>query len=60
MGSPARPTQPQIEQLLRSSRMEERPIAVGPRMNDGSAILETRLPRQGVELIELIESSRSR
>jgi xylan 1,4-beta-xylosidase len=60
MGSPARPTQPQIEQLLRASRMEERPIAVGPRMNDGSAILETRLPRQGVELIELIESSRSR
>ena len=58
MGSPLRPTQAQIEQLVRASRMEERPMALGPRMNDGGVLLETRLPRQGVELIEVAAAAR--
>jgi xylan 1,4-beta-xylosidase len=53
MGAPARPTQPQIERLLRAARMVARPIALGPRMDDGSVALQTRLPVQGVELIEV-------
>jgi len=53
MGTPANPTQPQIERLLHASRMVARPITPGPRMDDGRVALETRLPVQGVELIEV-------
>jgi xylan 1,4-beta-xylosidase len=56
MGSPARPTRPQIEQLQQASRMQERPIALEPRLNDGSVTVETEVPLQGVELIEVAGS----
>jgi xylan 1,4-beta-xylosidase len=53
MGSPAMPTRQQIDELVRASRIAARPIQVGPRLSDGSVVLETRLPLQGVELIEV-------
>jgi xylan 1,4-beta-xylosidase len=53
MGAPASPTQPQIDRLLRAARMVARPIALSLRMADGSVALDTRLPVQGVELIEV-------
>jgi xylan 1,4-beta-xylosidase len=56
MGSPSRPTRRQIEQLQQASRMRERPITLGPRLNDGSVTAETSLPLQGVELIEVTGS----
>jgi len=53
MGSPPMPTRRQIAQLVRASRIAARPIQVGPRLSDGSVALQTRLPLQGVELIEV-------
>jgi len=56
MGAPASPTQQQIDRLLSASHMLERPIRLGPRLADGSVALATRLPVQGVELIEVRRS----
>jgi xylan 1,4-beta-xylosidase len=53
MGAPASPTRQQIVRLLRASRVVPRPIVLSPRMDDGSVALDTRLPVQGVELIEM-------
>jgi len=53
MGSPSRPTQQQIDDLVQASRIAARSIHVEPPLSDGSVALETRLPLQGVELIEV-------
>jgi xylan 1,4-beta-xylosidase len=53
MGAPATPTQLQIERLLRAARMVARSIPLVATMSDGNVVLETRLPVQGVELIEV-------
>lgn len=53
MGAPASPTRQQTDRLRRAARMVARPIRLGPRKDDGSVALETRLPLQGVELIEV-------
>jgi xylan 1,4-beta-xylosidase len=53
MGSPANPSKSQVDRLISASHMAVRRVLVGPMMNDGNVSLETRLPRQGVELIEL-------
>ncbi len=53
MGEPARPSRQQIDRLRAASRLVARRIPLGPRMDDGSVVLETRLPLQGVELIEV-------
>jgi xylan 1,4-beta-xylosidase len=53
MGSPASPTRQQIDQLVRFSRMAPRRIPFGPPESDGSVALESRVPLQGVELIEV-------
>ena len=53
MGAPANPTSEQIDRLRAAARMEARQIKVGPRTVDGRIALETRLPLQGIALIEL-------
>jgi xylan 1,4-beta-xylosidase len=53
MGSPAHPTRSEIDRLLTASHLVARPILLGPRTDDGSVALQTLLPLQGVELIEL-------
>ncbi len=53
MGAPAHPTEQQIDRLRSASRMVARRVPLGPRSQDGSVVLETRLPLQGVALIEL-------
>jgi xylan 1,4-beta-xylosidase len=53
MGSPANPSRSQVEQLIAASRMSAQLVHTGPRLPDGSVAWESRLPRQGVELIEL-------
>lgn len=53
MGAPTNPSQRQIDRLLGASRMLARPIPLGPRTADGGVVLETRLPLQGVQLIEV-------
>ena len=53
MGSPLRPTQQQIEQLVSASRLVARAVRMTRGRAPGSESLERRLPRQGVELIEI-------
>jgi len=53
MGSPAKPTQQEVDKLLRSSRMTARAVRIGPPSHDGSVALERHLPLQSVELIEV-------
>ena len=53
MGAPANPSQQQLDRLLGASRMLARPIPLRPRMDDGGVVLETHLPLQGVQLIEV-------
>ena len=53
MGAPAKPSQQQIDRLLAAARMLARPIPLGPRMDDGGVVLQTQLPLQGVQLIEV-------
>jgi xylan 1,4-beta-xylosidase len=53
MGAPAKPTHQQIDHLRNASNMVAHRVTLGPRMDDGSITLETRLPLQGVALIEL-------
>jgi xylan 1,4-beta-xylosidase len=53
MGSPATPTKAQVAQLVHAARMEVRTVRVVPGPGDGSVTLETSLPLQGVELIEV-------
>jgi xylan 1,4-beta-xylosidase len=53
MGSPSRPTSSQIDRLERASRMNQRSITLASHGDAGSATLDTRLPRQSVELIEV-------
>jgi hypothetical protein len=60
MGSPASPTKEQIDNLVRASHLTARPIPLGRRMDDGSVALETRLPLQGVQLIEVRRTAASR
>ncbi|HEY6456595.1 MAG TPA: hypothetical protein VIY90_15080 [Steroidobacteraceae bacterium] len=59
MGAPTNPSRQQIDRLLDASRMLARAIPLGRRANDGSAILETRLPLQGVQLVEVRRMSTS-
>ena len=53
MGSPANPTQQQIDRLVQAARMTAQPLRLGPRARAGSVSLERSLPRHSVELIEL-------
>jgi xylan 1,4-beta-xylosidase len=53
MGSPAKPTQQEVDKLAWSSRMAARPLRMGPRLHAGSVVLERHLPLQSVELIEV-------
>jgi hypothetical protein len=53
MGSPANPSRFQVDQLVSASHMAVQRVLVPPVTNDGSVSLERRLPRQGVELVEL-------
>ena len=53
MGSPAHPTEQQIERLTRAARMTARPVRIGPAGHVGSISLNRRLPLQSVELIEV-------
>ena len=51
MGSPASPTQRQVDRLLRAARMSARPTRIR-RAHDGMMLVR-RLPLQSVELIEI-------
>ena len=53
MGSPATPTKDQVAQLVRAARMEVRTVRVERNAHDDGVTLRTRLPLQGVELLEL-------
>jgi xylan 1,4-beta-xylosidase len=53
MGSPVTPTKDQVAHLVRAARMEVRTIRVERNAHDGGVTLRTRLPLQGVELLEL-------
>ena len=53
MGTPARPSKSQVDRLMAASQMAVRRIRLPPRLHDGSVLLVRRLPRQGVELVEL-------
>jgi xylan 1,4-beta-xylosidase len=53
MGSPEKPSKSQVDRLISASHMAVRRVRVRPLMHDGSVSVECRLPRQGVELIEL-------
>jgi len=53
MGSPANPSKSQIERLISASRMAVQRVRVRVLSPEGSAALQQRLPRQGVELVEL-------
>jgi xylan 1,4-beta-xylosidase len=53
MGAPARLSKSQVDRLMAASQMAVRRIRLPPRLPDGSVLLVRRLPRQGVELVEL-------
>jgi xylan 1,4-beta-xylosidase len=53
LGAPASPTPQQINRLVVAARMVARTIPLGGRLADGSVTLDTSLPVQGVELIEV-------
>jgi xylan 1,4-beta-xylosidase len=53
MGSPATPTQEQLDRLKQASRMVARAVRLKTRSRDGTVTVERSLPQQGVELIEL-------
>jgi xylan 1,4-beta-xylosidase len=53
MGSPMHPSKSQVEQLIRASRMAARRVRMQVTSADGGVALQRRLPRQGVELVEL-------
>jgi xylan 1,4-beta-xylosidase len=59
MGSPSNPTRAQIERLISASRMAVRRVRVRTPSRNGALVLERRLPRQGVELIEFVELGES-
>jgi xylan 1,4-beta-xylosidase len=59
MGAPASPTPQQIDRLVTASHMVPRPIPLSPQTDDGSVVLETLLPLQGVELIEVRRTRRA-
>ena len=54
MGSPASPTQRQIDVLARAARISSEPIQIVRRAHGGSLSLDTRLTSHSVELIEVI------
>jgi xylan 1,4-beta-xylosidase len=56
MGSPDEPTPQQVAELLRAAHMMPRTLRVKVRQENVE--LETRLPLQGVELIELLPQAR--
>jgi xylan 1,4-beta-xylosidase len=53
MGSPANPSKSQVEQLVSASHMAVARARMRVLSPDGSVTLQQRLPRQGVELVEL-------
>jgi xylan 1,4-beta-xylosidase len=53
MGSPTKPTKSQIDRLIAASHMVVQRMRMRSSVRDGAAALELRLPRQGVELIEV-------
>ena len=53
MGSPGNPTKPQVDRMLRASRLTVRSIRVVSPRDGGGATLTLHLPLQGVALIEL-------
>ena len=56
LGSPSSPTRQQIDQLVQASRLVSRSLRIS--VSNGSVELETRLPLQGVALIEVSPASR--
>jgi xylan 1,4-beta-xylosidase len=53
LGSPARPSRSEVDRLIAASQLAARPIRIRTRLHAGSVAWESRLPRQGVELVEL-------
>jgi xylan 1,4-beta-xylosidase len=53
MGSPANPSKSQVEQLISASHMAVERARMRVLSPDGTVTLQQRLPRQGVELVEL-------
>ena len=56
MGSPGKPTPQQVAELKRAARMRPRTLRV--KLRKENVEVETRLPLQGVELIELLPQAR--
>jgi xylan 1,4-beta-xylosidase len=55
MGSPADPSQQQIDRLIRESRLKWKKINLSAKRSSAESSLSLRLPSQGVALIELGE-----
>ena len=53
LGSPAHPSRSEVDRLIAASQMVARPIRIRAGLHAGSVAWESRLPRQGVELVEL-------
>lgn len=53
LGTPAHPSAQQVTRLQQASRLVAHSIPLGSPRQDGSLELQTRLPLQGVELIEV-------
>jgi hypothetical protein len=53
MGSPAEPTGPQIQQLIRASQITAESVRGVSRESDGSVSLELNVPLHGVALLDL-------
>lgn len=53
LGSPTKPTKSQIDRLISASHMVVRRARMRSSARDGAAVTRLRLPRQGVELIEV-------
>ena len=60
MGAPASPTDDQVNRLVRASHMDVKSLPVASQTDGRGISLDTRLPLQGVQLIELRRVTRAR